>query len=118
MAFEKAGRQISVFVDGHGSPGDMSIGAGTTSGNDAAGNTATTLTSNNAAWFHEQIKDKVTRITLFGCSVRAGDTRQSFLDAMGSDELEVRAYDQFVCTDSDLQTHYLSRGSTLKCSDQ
>ena len=82
-------REISVFVVGFGCEGRFSLGSGFQPGNDVIGREATSLTRNNAAWFGEQIKDSVTRITLWGCHTGAD---QEFIDALANEGLEVCAF--------------------------
>ena len=110
---DSLGRQISVFVDGHGCPGTMSTGSGSEGGNDSKSDSATFVSVNNAGWLRDRLKDKVTTITLFGCKVGAS---QAFLDSLGTNGLRAEAYDKGTCTNAALTVHRPKKGATKKGS--
>jgi hypothetical protein len=86
---QEFGREVSVFLIGFGCEGAFSLGSGFMGGHDEMGREATTLTRNNAEWFGEQIKDSVTRITLWGCNTGAD---RELIEALAGEGLEVCAY--------------------------
>ncbi len=89
--------KIDVFYVAHGSSGGINVGTGVAAGNATANNAGTRIGTANAAWFRDQIKNKVKKITLFGCSTGSGTDGQELLDTIAEPGLEAVAYDGTVC---------------------